>query len=177
MHCSQGTSMRVVVFATAGLCYANISMFKLCKGYYLPLFFFLWTLHPTPLPRPPFSSSPLPSLLCSVSSLPHTLALPHRSFASSDSPLPFVPTPPQQVVCYDCIYVHMIYLFFFFTFMLGTTCYESMFFYFYYSSCITRILHASDAWLSYMLFPLYWTHVEHVSTMCYAHVFTYIKCS
>jgi len=79
--------------------------------------------------------------------------------------------------CYNCIYTRTIYFFFFFTFTLGTTCYESMFFYFYYSSCITRILHASDAWFSYMPFPLCWTHVEHVLTMRYAHVFTYIKCS
>jgi len=83
----------------------------------------------------------------------------------------------ENGVCYNCIYTHTIYLFFFFTFTLGTTCYESMFFYFYYSSCIMRILYASDAWLSYMLFPLCWTHVEHVLTMRYAHVFTYIKCS
>ena len=45
-------------------------------------------------------------------------------------------------------------------------------FYIYYSSCIMRMLHASDTCLSFMPLPLCQTHVEHVPTMRYAHVST-----
>jgi len=39
--------MQMVVFVTARVCYAFISMFTKYKTYYLPPFFSLRTLHPT----------------------------------------------------------------------------------------------------------------------------------
>ena len=61
-------------------------------------------------------------------------------------------------------------LFLLFTIASWTTCYEHMFIYVYFLPCITCMLHASDACLSFLMLHiipllLYQTHVEHVSTM------------
>jgi len=70
-------------------------------------------------------------------------------------------------------------LFLLFTITSWTTCHECMFIYFYFLPCITRMLHASDACLSFLMLCitsilLYQTHAEHALTMCYMHVLPYI---
>jgi len=67
----------------------------------------------------------------------------------------------------------------FFTNTSWTTCHERMFFYFYFLPCITRMLHASDTCLSFLMLCiisllLHQTHVEHAVIMCYTHVLLYI---
>jgi len=65
-----------------------------------------------------------------------------------------------------------IILLFHFTNISWTTCHECMFIYFYFLPCIMRMLHASDACLSF-----FQTHVVHALTMHYTHVLLYIYCS
>jgi len=53
-------------------------------------------------------------------------------------------------------------------------------FYFYSLPCITCMLHASDACLSFMMLRIMLslhcqTHVEHALTICYTHVLLYIN--
>ena len=53
-----------------------------------------------------------------------------------------------------------------------------MFIYIYFLPCITRMLHASDACLSFLMLHiipllLYQTHVVHALTMRYMHVLLY----
>ena len=68
---------------------------------------------------------------------------------------------------------------FHFTITSRTTCHEHMFFYFYFLPCITRMLHASDACLSFLMLHiiillLYQTHIVHALTKRYTHVLLYI---
>jgi len=69
-----------------------------------------------------------------------------------------------------------------FTITSWTTCHEHMFIYFYFLPCITCMLHASDACLSFLVLRitsllLYQTHAEHALTMRYMHVLLYIYLS
>jgi len=74
-------------------------------------------------------------------------------------------------------HLHTYNLLFLYSYFQRTTGCEHMFFLSLHSSCITHMLHASDACFSYIPLLLCWTHVEHVPTMRYAHVSIYINCS
>ena len=80
-----------------------------------------------------------------------------------------------QTKCYDFILNTYDFIFTFY----NHTCHECMFIYFYFLPCIMRMLHASNACLSFLMLHitsllLYQTHAEHALTMCYTHVLLYI---
>ena len=51
-----------------------------------------------------------------------------------------------------------------------TTCHERMFIYFYFLPCITRMLHASDACLSFLILCILSSLLYHTCSTCFKHV-------
>jgi len=50
-----------------------------------------------------------------------------------------------------------------------TTCHERMFIYFYFLPCITRMLHASDACLSFLMLRILSSLLYHTCSTCFKH--------
>ena len=60
-----------------------------------------------------------------------------------------------------------------FSFLLSqiswTTCHERMFIYFYFPPCITRMLHASDTCLSFLMLRILFSLLYHTCSTCFKH--------